>query len=400
MDRYRPPLDLERAYAHLARQIEAERRARWTQLALVLLLVSLGISLSLSLRPGETGYTGPPPPAGPLPDAGPPREVTPRGELSATELNQIKLFQEVSPSVVFVTNLAVRRDLFRMNATSVPRGTGTGFVWDEQGHVVTNVHVLAGADSIEVTLADGSNWSASYVGGYPDKDIAVLRIQPDRKLRPVKLGSSHDLSVGQFVYALGNPFGLDHTLTSGIVSALGREIEGFNGRIIEGVIQTDAAINPGNSGGPLLDSAGRVVGVNTAILSESGSSSGIGFAVPIDTVRRVVEQVIRHGRYVRPSLGVQLAPDSVRERAELPEGALVRYVDPRSHAGRAGLIGFRRRGRGYVAGDLIVRLGERAIRRSDDLMNALENYKPGDEVELGVWRDGQERVVKVTLSGS
>ena len=400
MDRFRPPLDLERAYAHLAQQIEAERRARWTQLALVLLLVSLGISLSISLRPGESGYAGPPPPAGPMPDAGPPREVTPRGELSPIETSQIKLFQEVSDSVVFVTNLAVRRDLFRMNAASVPRGTGTGFVWDEQGHVVTNVHVLAGADSIEVTLADGSNWAASYVGGYPDKDIAVLRIQPDRELRPVKLGSSHDLSVGQFVYALGNPFGLDHTLTSGIVSALGREIEGFNGRIIEGVIQTDAAINPGNSGGPLLDSAGRVVGVNTAILSESGSSSGIGFAVPIDIVRRVVEQVIRQGRYVRPSLGVQLAPDGVRERAELPEGALIRYVEPRSRAAQAGLIGFRRRGRGYVAGDLVVRLGEHPIRRADDLMNALEAYKPGDEVELGVWRDGQERAVKVTLSGS
>ncbi|MGE0711240.1 MAG: S1C family serine protease [Planctomycetota bacterium] len=386
--------DPNRAYDVLLRQMDAERRARRTQLAVLILVFAL--LAAFWLRPGEPGAFFAPR-SGPDPNAGPPQPITPRGELTSTEKTQIELFQRVAPSVVFVTSLNTRRGLFSLDASKVPRGTGTGFLWDDKGHVVTNVHVLAGADSVEVTLDDGSTWPASLVGAYPDKDVAVLRIQPDKEPPHVEIGTSHDLKVGQCVYAIGNPFGLDHTLTAGIVSALGREIQGFNGRIIEGVIQTDAAINPGNSGGPLLDSAGRVIGINTAILSETGASNGIGFAVPIDTVRRVVEQLIRQGRVTRPTLGVQLAPDHLRERAEVPDGALVLKVIPGSGAARAGLEGMTRSGPRYFLGDLVVAIDGREVRRADDLLNELEKHEPGQQVELELWRAGKKRKVSVVL---
>ena len=245
--------------------------------------------------------------------------VTPRGELHADELHTIELFRAASPSTVYITsNRRVVSPLARQ-VTEVPRGTGSGFIWDEQGHIVTNYHVIQNATSADVVLHDHTTHRAELVGVSPNHDIAVLRINvgKDVKLQPLPLGTSHDLQVGQKVLAIGNPFGLDQTLTTGVVSSLNRRIMGVGGRPIEDVIQTDAAINPGNSGGPLLDSAGRLIGINTAILSPSGAYAGLGFAVPVDTVVRVVPQLIAHGKYTQPTLGVGIndrISDSVLSR--------------------------------------------------------------------------------------
>ena len=238
------------------------------------------------------------------PPAAPPRAITPRGDLAADEKSTIELFREASPSVAYITTLAVRRDRFSLNVTEIPQGTGSGFLYDDQGHVVTNFHVIQDADEARVTLADGSTYDGFLVGTEPDLDLAVLRIRaaPGR-LKPLPLGTSGDLEVGQKVFAIGSPFGLDQTLTTGVISGLGREIQAVTGRAIRGVIQTDAAINPGNSGGPLLDSAGRLIGVNTAIYSPSGTYAGVGFAVPVDLVNRAVPQLIQHGKVARPGTG-------------------------------------------------------------------------------------------------
>lgn len=329
-----------------------------------------------------------------------PRPVTARGDLADDERATIALFRQSSPSVVFITSLARRRGgLFRI--AEIPRGEGSGFVWDREGHVVTNFHVIQGASSARVTLADGSTWTASFVGVAPDRDLAVLRIFPAGKtLQPILVGTSKDLLVGQKVFAIGNPFGLDQSLSTGVVSALGRSIESVTGRQIEGVIQTDAAINPGNSGGPLLDSAGRLIGVNTAIASTSGSSAGIGFAVPVDTVNQIVPQLIQHGRVIRPQLGVTLADDAVTRRLGL-EGALVLSVQPGTGAAEAGLRGTSRAEDGSILlGDLVTRAGERGVRSADDLISALEERKPGDTLVLLVLRDGAEQRVAVTLSAA
>jgi len=212
-----------------------------------------------------------------------PRAVTARGDLAEDEKGTISLFKAVSPSVVYITTMAVRQEFFSLRALEVPQGAGSGFVWNDNGYIVTNYHVIAEAQGARVTLADRSTWSAQLVGAEPDKDIAVLKIDaPKHLLPPIPLGTSSDLQVGQKVFAIGNPFGFDQTLTTGVISGLGREIESATHRLIQGVIQTDAAINPGNSGGPLLDSAGRVIGINTAIVSPSGAYAGIGFAVPVD----------------------------------------------------------------------------------------------------------------------
>jgi S1-C subfamily serine protease len=222
-----------------------------------------------------------------------PREISTRGELGTDEQSTIDRFKDVSSSVVHVTNVAVRQDPYSQRVRDIPRGTGTGFIWDTDGFIVTNYHVVDGANKVQVILADHSTYESGQIWGYPDMDLAVIRIDaPKQKLKPIDLGTSHDLQVGQKTLAIGNPFGLDQTLTTGVVSALDREIESNSGRPIKGVIQTSAPINPGNSGGPLLDSAGRLIGVNTAILSPSGASAGIGFAIPVDEVNRVVPQLI------------------------------------------------------------------------------------------------------------
>jgi S1-C subfamily serine protease len=240
-------------------------------------------------------------PVGGLMPGAQPRAVTARGALADDEQATIELFKAVSPSVVHVTNLAVEHEPFSPSAPVVPRGTGTGFIWDENGFIVTNYHVVDGASAARVVLSDHSTYDSTRIWGYPDKDLAVIRIDaPKGTLKPIVVGTSRDLEVGQKAFAIGNPFGLDQTLTTGIVSALGRQIESASGRPIQGVIQTSAAINPGNSGGPLLDSAGRLIGVNTAILSPSGAFAGIGFAIPVDEVNRLVPQLISHGKVAQP----------------------------------------------------------------------------------------------------
>ena len=237
------------------------------------------------------------------------RAVTPRGDLAAVEKTTIAIFRRNSSSVVHITTLVnAATDDFGFDVQQVPEGTGSGFVWDKRGRIVTNFHVIRGADVAQVVLADHSVWKARLVGVSPEADLAVLAIDaPENRLQPILVGTSHDLEVGQSVFAIGNPFGLDHTLTTGIVSALGREISGESGRTIKGMIQIDAPINPGNSGGPLLDSSGRLIGVNAAIVSPSGAFAGIGFAIPVDKVNRVVTELIRHGKLIRPSLGIEPA---------------------------------------------------------------------------------------------
>jgi S1-C subfamily serine protease len=326
--------------------------------------------------------------------------VTARGPLAADEQANIDLFRRASPSVVHITAFGAQRDLFSMNVQQVPRGTGTGFVWDERGHVVTNFHVIQGANGARVTLADQSTFDAELVGAFADRDLAVLRIDaPRTKLPPLAVGTSRDLQVGQRVYAIGNPFGLDQTLTTGIVSALNREIESFNERTIRGVIQTDAAINPGNSGGPLLDSAGRLIGVNTQIASPSGASAGIGFAIPVDEVNRIVPRLIRDGRFVRPNIGIGAAGPDLHRALNLPRGVAVIQVGPNSPAARAGLVPFRRgsqRGE-IIAGDVITAVNDEPVKDLDDMLTLLERRQPGDSVTLTIWRAGQQRKQSVVL---
>jgi S1-C subfamily serine protease len=327
-----------------------------------------------------------------------PRTITPRGDLTAHERTTIELFRQTSPSVVYITTVTIRRDIFNLNVSEIPQGSGSGFIWDQDGHVITNFHVIQEASSAKVTLADQSVWDAKLVGVAPDKDLAVLRIDtPRQQLKPLALGASHDLLVGQSVLAIGNPFGLDYTLTTGIISALGREITSVTGRIITGVIQTDAAINPGNSGGPLLDSAGRLIGVNTAIYSPSGSSAGIGFAVPVDTVNRVVPQLIRYGRVIQPGLGVRIADDAAARRLDLP-GVLIIQVESQSGAAAAGLRGTQRDRRGHlILGDIIVAVAADSVTTSDDLLNALEKHRVGETVEIEIIRDDKRIRVPVRL---
>ena len=330
-----------------------------------------------------------------------PRPVTPRGPLGADEQNNITVFKAASPSVVNITSLGLERELFSRNVQQVPQGTGTGFVWDAQGHIVTNFHVIQGASGARVTLADQSHYPAKLVGVFPDRDLAVLRIEaPAGQLRPLPIGSSADLQVGQSVYANGNPFGLDQTLTTGIVSALNREIESVTRRTIRGAIQTDAAINPGNSGGPLLDSAGRLVGVNTAIYSPSGASAGIGFSIPVDEVNRIVPRLIRDGRFVRPAMGVAYAAEPFNRALGLPRGVAILRVQPGSPAAQAGLRAFTRGERGIHAGDVITAIDGEAVASADDVLNALERRQAGERVEITLWRAGSTRKERVTLVAS
>ena len=332
------------------------------------------------------------------PDAAP-RAVTPRGPLLAEEQSQIEVFRKTSPSVVHITTLETQRDFFSLNVQQVPRGTGTGFLWDERGHIVTNFHVIQGGTGARVTLSDQSTHKATLVGAFPDRDLAVLKIDlPASKAPPIAVGTSRDLVVGQKVYAIGNPFGLDQTLTTGIVSALNREIESVNQRTIRGVIQTDAAINPGNSGGPLLDSAGRLIGVNTAIYSPSGASAGIGFAIPVDEVNRIVPRLIRDGRFVRPALGVTAGPAGLQRALNLPKGVALVQVAPNSPAARAGLMPFRRGTNGeIVMGDVITAINDEPVTDLDDMLTMLEKRAPGDTVTLSVWRGGASRKQGVVL---
>jgi len=326
-----------------------------------------------------------------------PRPVTARGSLAEDEKNTIEIFQSVAPAVVYITSVELRQNLFTLNVYAIPKGTGSGIVWDSNGYIVTNLHVIEDAGRVEVTLADATKWKAAVVGVAPDKDLAVLRISaPSGALHPIPLGESGNLRVGQKVYAIGNPFGLDHTLTTGIVSALGREIESITGQTIQGMIQTDAAINPGNSGGPILDSAGRLIGINTAIYSPSGVSAGIGFAVPADTVNRTVPEIIRYGRVIKPGIGVSIASDAIAKRMGI-KGVLIINVQPGSSAQAAGLRGTLRKGEEFILGDIITGVNDKTVSSYDDLRNELDRYRVGDQVTLVIVREGRQIQVNVRL---
>jgi S1-C subfamily serine protease len=329
------------------------------------------------------------------------RAVTPRGDLGSDEKSIVQLFDRAKDSVVFISTSERVQDIWSRNVYSVPKGTGSGFIWDDQGHVVTNFHVIQNASEANVKLSDGRSYKAKLVGASPRHDMAVLKINTGfHKPDPVPLGTSKDLRVGQFVYAIGNPFGLDWTMTRGIVSALDRSLEGEGGGQIDHLIQTDAAINPGNSGGPLLDSAGRLIGINTAIYSPSGSNAGIGFSIPVDTVNRVVPQLINQGKYIRPVLGIQV-DESINHRlvsATRTEGVFVLRVQSSSEADKAGLKGISLKSNGEVVpGDVIVAINGNRMTGADRLLSYLDEQRVGDQVTLTVRRENTTKELKLKL---
>jgi S1-C subfamily serine protease len=331
-----------------------------------------------------------------------PRAVLPRGPLSADERNTIAVFESVSPSVVYITTVQYVRDFFSRNVMRVPQGTGSGFIWDDQGRIVTNYHVIRGAQEALVRLGDQRSFQARLVGASPEHDIAVLQVDvPSELPPPISIGSSAELRVGQTVLAIGNPFGLDHTLTTGIVSALNRTVDNESGGVIDNVIQTDAAINPGNSGGPLIDSAGRLVGINTMIYSPSGAYAGIGFAVPVDTINRVVPRLIGYGRYVRPTLGISADDEVSRRLIGDEEGVLVLGVTAGSPAERAGLRASQITRSGRVTlGDVVEAVDGRRVETSAELTNALDAHEFGDRITLTVRRGEQSVEVPITLGAA
>jgi S1-C subfamily serine protease len=362
---------------------------------LLWLVVALLIALLWpDIRTRFSAQFGPPPAT--------PRVVEARGDLGADERGTVEIFERVAPSVVYITTLQQVRDVWRRNAWEVERGSGSGAIWDERGHVITNYHVVAGADGVRVALGDGRVANARVVGASPEHDLAVLALSLDGSVPPpLPVGQSANLKVGQKVHAIGNPFGLDRTLTTGIISALDRSISGPDGPSINNLIQTDAAINPGNSGGPLIDSAGLLIGINTAIYSPSGASAGIGFAVPVDIVNRVVPQLIRDGRILRPTLGIETDDRYSREAGRQlgVQGLLVLGVTPGSGAAEAGLLPTGIDAFGNVAfGDVIEAVDGRPVRSRLDLLDVLEGRGPGDVAVLTVWRDGERVPVEVRLS--
>lgn len=387
-------------------------RLRFLRLALALLVVILlcfviaqgyllrraNESLAIISQGGTSARSYPADSGSELPRKGQPRVIVPRGDLAEDEQATIALFAAASPEVVHIRTNILAQDRFSRNILEIPQGAGTGFLWDEQGHVVTNFHVIEEADSARVELSDHSSWQAELVGVSPAHDMAVLKIDaPVEKLRPVMVGSSNDLQVGQKVFAIGNPFGLDQTLTTGIISALGRRIKSRSGLPIEGVIQTDAAINPGNSGGPLLDSAGRLIGMTTAIVSPSGGYAGIGFAIPVDTIGWGVPELIENGKIARATLAIEVAPDSWNEDLGLT-GVLVLDVQSGSSAEEAGLRPTRRGARGAIElGDIITGVNGQRIESTNELLSALEKHRRAGEVKLQVQRGNRNVDVPVRL---
>ena len=317
-----------------------------------------------------------------------------RAQLTEDERNTIDIVKRTKNSVVFVTNIQLVRDFF-FNQEQVPRGSGSGFLWDDQGHIVTNYHVIEEGDIFSVALPNKEQRQAKIVGKEPSKDIAVLRLQGDLKgLAPVKVGTSENLEVGQKVIAIGNPFGFDYTVTKGIVSALGRRILGAGGVSIRDMIQTDASINPGNSGGPLLNSNGELIGMNTLIVSPSGASSGVGFAVPVDTIKKIVPQLIRFGKVTKPGLPLNLLTDEQAQRYGVDISGVAIIQAP----AESQLRGFSRDSRGYMyIGDIITAIDQTKVKSYDDLYSALENYKIGGTVTLTVEREGKSRRVQIKL---
>ena len=386
--------------------IELKQQARWWGLGVLFGLLALACTLSPTIAPTNISLPPSPTPVVVVVTAtpGPPEAqptFSPEQLVDIEEQLMIEVYDRVSQAVVHITSRAYVYSFFY---EVVPQeGSGSGFVYDQSGHIITNYHVIEGAEELEVTLADGSMVHAEVVGADQYNDLAVLKIDvAPEKLYPVELGSSANLRVGQRAIAIGNPFGLDRTLTTGVISSLGRVIERANNRPLAEVIQTDAAINPGNSGGPLLNSLGQVIGVNTAIQSPSGGSVGIGFAVPVDTVKRVVPELIANGRYPHPWLGfegqVYRITPTLAEALKLPveKGLLIARLYQDSPAHQAGLRGADRRlqvGRNVilVGGDIVTAIDDVPLESSDQLTIYLETQKlPGDQVILTLWRDGKE----------
>ncbi len=319
--------------------------------------------------------------------------------LTAQEINNIQIFERAHNSVVYVTNSKIRRNSFNFNIEAIPAGTGTGFIWDKKGHIVTNFHVVQGADKITITLADHSSWEGKVVGATPDKDLALIKIKaPPERLSPLPTANPKLPRVGTKVLAIGNPFGLDATLTVGVVSALGRQINSVSGRAIRDMIQTDAAINPGNSGGPLLNSRGQLIGVNTAIYSPTGASNGIGFAIPVKTVLKIIPQLMKYGKEIRPVLGLTYMADPIARRFGV-KGVIIGEILPNGPADKAGLRGITRSNRGQLMlGDIIIGFDASPVTNSDDLLIVLERHKPGDQVVIEVvGKDDKKRKLPIIL---
>ena len=317
--------------------------------------------------------------------------------LTEDEQNTVDVVKANTNSVVYITNIKLVRDFF-FSHEQVARGTGSGFVWDDLGHIVTNYHVIEDGDIFMVTLPDQKQKKARLIGKEINKDIAVLKIEGNNKnLFPVKTGISQNLMVGQKVIAIGNPFGFDYSVTAGIVSALGRRIVGIGEVTIRNMIQTDASINPGNSGGPLLNSDGELIGMNTMIYSKTGSSTGIGFAVPVDTIKKIVPQIIKYGKVIRPGFGISLLSDAYARRLNI-EGVVILEVPRDSNAFRAGLRGLARDRYGelYIR-DIIIGIDKIKILSYDELYNTLDNYRIGDLVTLTIRRGQETRKVRFKL---
>jgi S1-C subfamily serine protease len=338
----------------------------------------------------------PPPPPPTPPPVLRPDEAKLRTE---DERNTTSIFREAAPSTVFVTQLRVLIDQFQRTATEVPAGSGSGFAWDDAGTIVTNFHVVRGARALTVTLSTQKTYPARIIGVEPRKDIAVIKIDvPRGTLAPLRVADPREtLEVGQKTIAIGNPFGLDHTLTTGVISALGRQMEGVGGVTIRDMIQTDAAINPGNSGGPLLDSAGRLIGMNTMIFSKSGSSAGIGFAVPARVIARIVPQIISSGHAEELGFGIEVDPNQRAERRFGLKGVLVLDVLKGTPAESAGLRGLTRTPDGIALGDIVVGIDGSKVAGYDDFYNALDEHHAGDAVDVRFVRGGNVSTARVTL---
>ncbi len=354
------------------------------------LILTLVLTLGLTLGLSSQVFT-----------QGPPKKDL--SMLLETERNSISVFQTTADAIVNVSNLVKTKGMFDLDATERQAGVGSGLVWDKLGHIITNFHVVDGGSTYVITFRnDKKQYKAKLIGADPKKDIAVLKLEEMPKvLTTITLGESKTLLVGQKALAIGNPLGFDHTLTTGSISALDRKIPGYGGVSIDGMIQTDASINPGNSGGALLNSLGKLIGINTVIFNAGGSptSSGLGFAIPVDTVAAIVPQLIKNGKVTRPGLGIAILADYEAARFGLHEGVVIKFVDPKSPAAKAGLIGFTRDRRGqYFVGDIITAINSTEVKSYDDLFSAIDKYKIGDKVKVKIIRNNKEKQVDVTLT--
>ena len=323
--------------------------------------------------------------------------------LLESERNSISIFQNVADSVVNVSNIIKIKNVFPMDESEIQSGVGSGFVWDKNGHIITNYHVVDGSFSFIITFKDTKKQlRAKLVGADPIKDIAVLQLDiVDSSLKPIVLGDSKSLLVGQKALAIGCPLGLNHTLTTGTISAIDRKIKGYGGISIEGMIQTDASINPGNSGGALLDSQGKLIGINTTLYNASGAdaSAGLGFAIPVDIVKIIVPQLIKYGKVIRPGLGMIFLEDFYALHLGLTEGVMIKYVDPNGPAAKANLHGISRNFWGqYALGDVIIAVDKTPVKNNDELFAAIEKYKIGDNVVIKYLRENKEMSTTITLA--